>query len=132
MENNPIPLKTNSPDYISNDFLQTECGAMEELTVTITLHEYRSLVGECALQKEQLFRYMMERDREKRSREAAEHERDALQVQLDEAVSDGNDLAKENTRLRGEIERQSKIIADLKTRLSDEIRHQNYMKEDAT
>lgn len=130
MENNPIPLKTSNPDFNRHDFVQTDCGLMEELTVEITLAEYRELVSKCALQQEQMFRCIMERDREKRSREAAECERDALQAQLDEAVENGNDLAKENTRLRGEIERQSKIIADLKTRLSNEIKSQSYVKEE--
>lgn len=39
-----IPLKTDDPCFERNDFVQTECGILEELTVTITLAEYRSLV----------------------------------------------------------------------------------------
>lgn len=39
-----IPLKTDDPRYERNDFEQTECGIMRELTVTITLAEYRALV----------------------------------------------------------------------------------------
>ena len=38
-----IPLKTDAV-YNPHDFIQTECGTMKELTVTITLAEYRELV----------------------------------------------------------------------------------------
>ena len=48
MENNRIPLKTDERHYESDDFIQTECGTMKELTVTITLHEYRQLIKDLA------------------------------------------------------------------------------------
>ena len=38
-----IPLKTDSY-FDPHDFIQTECGTMKELLVTITLAEYRALV----------------------------------------------------------------------------------------
>ncbi len=41
---NRIPLKTDCEFFNQDDFIQTECGTMRELTVTITLHEYRELV----------------------------------------------------------------------------------------
>jgi chromosome segregation ATPase len=47
MENMPIPRKT---DDIQNpdDFVQTECGVLKEITVSVTLHEYRDLVTQLA------------------------------------------------------------------------------------
>lgn len=44
MESRQLPLKTDDPRYERNDFVQTEFGTVKELTVTITLAEYRSLV----------------------------------------------------------------------------------------
>lgn len=43
-----LPLKTDDPRFDRADFIQTECGTMKELTVTITLAEYRSLVKDLA------------------------------------------------------------------------------------
>lgn len=48
MEENRIPLKTDAKFFDTDDFVQTECGTMKELTVTITLHEYRSLIRDLA------------------------------------------------------------------------------------
>lgn len=39
-----IPLKTDDTYFDKHDFVQTECGTMKELLVTITLAEYRILV----------------------------------------------------------------------------------------
>lgn len=132
MENNPIPLKTSNPDFNRHDFIQTECCAMEELTVEITLAEYRELVAQLATQKQEAVRFMFERDRARQDLQKMEHDFNVEKALYEEALDGGNDLAKENTRLRGEIERQIKIIADLKTRLSNEIRHQTFVKEEAT
>lgn len=132
MENNPIPLKTSNPDFNRHDFVQTDCGLMEELTVEITLAEYRELVAQLATQKQEAVRFMFERDRARQDLQKMEHDFNEEKFHWLEAAGANADLAKENTRLRGEIDRQSKIIADLKTRLSNEIRHQNYVKEDAT
>lgn len=130
MENNPIPLKTSDPDFNRHDFVQTDCGLMEELTVEITLAEYRELLTQLATQKQEAVRFMFERDRARQDLQKMEHDFNEEKFHLLEAAGANTDLAKENTRLRGEIERQSKIIADLKTRLSNEIRHQNYLKEE--
>lgn len=47
-DTNRIPLKTDDDMLLWTDFVQTECGTLRELTVTITLHEYRDLIRECA------------------------------------------------------------------------------------
>lgn len=44
MAENRIPLKTDDSYFEKHDFVQTECGTMKELTVTITLAEYRYLL----------------------------------------------------------------------------------------
>ena len=105
---------------------------MEELTVEITLAEYRELVTQLATEKQEAIRFMFERDRARQDLFDREHDLKIEKELRNEAVENGNDLAEENTRLRGEIERQSKIIADLKSRLSNEIKSQSYVKEDAT
>lgn len=132
MENNPIPLKTSNPDFNRHNFVQTDCGLMEELTVEITLAEYRELVTQLATQKQEAVRFMFERDRARQDLQKMEHDFNEEKFHWLEAAGANDDLAKENTRLRGEIDRQSMIIADLKTRLSNEIRHQTFVKEDAT
>lgn len=132
MENNPIPLKTSNPDFNRHDFVQTDCGLMEELTVTITLAEYRELVTQLATEKQEAVRFMFERDRARQDLFSREHDLNVEMELREQSVANGNELAKENTRLRGEIERQSKFIADLKTRLANGIRHQTFVKEDAT
>ena len=48
MAENRIPLKTDEKLFDKDDFIQTECGTMKELTVTITLHEYRQLLRDLA------------------------------------------------------------------------------------
>lgn len=132
MENNPIPLKTSNPDFNRHDFVQTDCGLMEELTVEITLAEYRELVTQLATEKQEAVRFMFERDRARQDLCKAEEELTCTNSMIDKAVSDRDELSRENTRLRGEIERQRKFIDDLKTRLSNEFRHQTFVKEDAT
>lgn len=129
---NKIPLKTSNPDFNRHDFVQTDCGLMEELTVEITLAEYRELVTQLATQKKEAVRFMFERDRARQDLQKMEHDFNEEKFHWLEAAGANDDLAKENTRLRGEIDRQSKIIADLKTRLSNEIRHQTFVKEEAT
>lgn len=132
MENTQIPLKTSNHDFNRHDFVQTDCGLMEELTVEITLAEYRELVTQLATEKKEAVRFMFERDRARQDLQEMENDFNVEKFMHETAVAKGDDMEKENTRLRGEIERQNKIIADLKTRLSNEIKSQSYVKEDAT
>lgn len=129
---NKIPLKTDDPNFNRHDFVQTDCGLMEELTVEITLAEYRELVTQLATEKQEAVRFMFERDRAQQYLCKAEEELASANSMIDKALSDRDELSRENTRLRGEIERQSKIIDDLTTRLANEIRHQTFVKEEAT
>lgn len=48
MAENRIPLKTDEKLFDKDDFIQTECGTLKEITVTITLHEYRKLLSDAA------------------------------------------------------------------------------------
>ena len=52
-EEKKIPLKTDEDYYNKNDFIQVD-DSMEELTVEITLAEYRSLIRNDAYQADRI------------------------------------------------------------------------------
>ena len=82
-----IPLKTDA-SYNPNDFIRTECGTMKELTVTITLAEYRELVSKVHALKateERAWHIAAERSRE---RDKLEKENKGLCAEIEQMRRD--------------------------------------------
>lgn len=131
MENNPIPLKTSNC-FNYHDFIHTESGTTEELTVEITLSEYRELVGKAAttdVMLDQIGRDYAELSEKYGNAQAS---MDEMEKVLTDEKENSDLYLRNNADLRAEIERQNVIIADLKTRLAREIKSQDFEKEDAT
>lgn len=128
MENNQIPLKTGGA-FNSIDFLQTEAGTLKELTVTITLAEYRDLVRQAAT-KDMLLANLG-RDYAELSEKYGNAQKAMAELEkaLMEEKNNSELYLKNNGHLRAEIERQKGIIADLEKRLVKEIKSQDFEKE---